>query len=76
MNRGSNVRALRAFGRRVRERRERLGLGTQMDCAAEIGVRQATWSEWETGRNWPDMDNAIALAKMLRLSLDEMILGG
>lgn len=36
----------------IRSLRERLGL-TQAELAAELGVRQQTISEWETGRYVP-----------------------
>jgi len=36
----------------IRSLRERLGL-TQAELAAELGVRQQTVSEWETGRYAP-----------------------
>lgn len=69
-------RRLREFGRRVRRRRIELGLGSQADCARRLGVRQATWSEWETGQRWPRyMDEIIALSRMLGLTLDELVLG-
>lgn len=68
-------RRLRDFGRRVRRRREELGLGSQAYCATLLRVRQATWSEWESGKKWPDMENAIALSRLLRMTLDELVLG-
>lgn len=66
-------RRLREFGRRVK--RKRLALEMSQRFAADlIGVRQATWSEWEGGLKWPDMENAIALSRLLGLTLDELVL--
>jgi len=45
-------RAVRWDGRRVRALRTHLGL-TQEELAEELGTRQQTISEWETGKYTP-----------------------
>lgn len=37
---------------------------SQTECAETLGVRQATWSEWEAGHRSPRIKHALAIAKM------------
>lgn len=37
---------------------------SQTECAEAVGVRQATWSEWEAGHRSPRIKHALAIAKM------------
>jgi DNA-binding transcriptional regulator YiaG len=48
---------------RIAELRERLGL-TQAEMAEELGVRQQTVSEWETGRYEPRGASVKVLAHL------------
>lgn len=40
---------------------------TQEECAKLIGVTQAQWSAYETGRNRPSLDDIISIAKALKV---------
>lgn len=43
----------------------RSGVGkSQTECAAGVGVRQATWSEWESGAKNPQIKYAIRIERM------------
>jgi len=48
---------------------------SQEEMAAILNVSRQTISKWENGETLPDMYNAVAFAKMFRVSLDELILG-
>lgn len=37
---------------------------SQTECAATLGVRQPTWSEWEAGRKNPQIVHAVAIEKL------------
>ncbi len=57
---------------RIRELRERRDLTTD-EVAKILGVDRSAVVKWETGVNLPRLDKAIALAKLLRCSMDEML---
>src|SRR5262245_58497150 len=48
---------------KLRAWREANGL-TQREAAAEVGVSQPTWSEWEAGRSKPDIDSVARLTEL------------
>ncbi|MQB01954.1 MAG: helix-turn-helix domain-containing protein [Actinobacteria bacterium] len=52
------------WGRRIRDRREELGVG-QADLAALIGVNQSTLSRWESGDRAPGHRQIPRIAKAL-----------
>lgn len=49
---------------------------TQEQLAAVLNVSRQTVSSWETGRNLPDLEMVVTIAKQFDLSLDHLILGG
>lgn len=55
------------LARRLREERAGRSL-TQAALAAELGVPQATYAGWETGRTTPSADHLALLASLLGLS--------
>ncbi len=57
---------------RIREFRERRDL-TSDEVAKILGVDRSAVVKWETSANLPRLDKAIALAKLLRCSMDEML---
>ena len=63
------------FGERVKAVRMGAGL-TQEQFASRIGVTRQAVSNWENGRNLPDIEVVIALSQTFGVSLDELILGG
>lgn len=60
------------IGQRLAAARQHANL-TQNTVAAELHVARQTISSWETERTYPDMTSIVALAKLYRLSLDDLI---
>ena len=63
------------FGERVKAVRTGAGL-TQEQFASRLGVTRQAVSNWENGRNLPDIEVVIAISQTFGVSLDELILGG
>ena len=61
-------------GRNIRKCRERKGL-TQDALAEKLHVTRQAVSNWETGRNQPDLYTLEAAAKALDLELEELLRG-
>ncbi len=57
---------------RIRELREQRDLTTD-EVAKILGVNRTAVVKWETGANQPRLTKAIALARLLRCSMDEML---
>lgn len=49
---------------------------TQAKVAEELFVSARSISNWENGRNLPDIESLIRLAKLYQLSLDELLMEG
>lgn len=43
---------------------------TQKELAEQIGIKQNSYSDWETGKNEPNLENIVKLADLLDVSLD------
>lgn len=54
---------------RIREVRRAKDI-TQVEFARQVGVAQASVSEWESGRSKPSLDSFIQAGKVLNCSLD------
>lgn len=65
---------MKEFGPRVRVFREKRGL-TQHDLARAIGVTLMLVSRWERGVHLPAADKVAALARVLHVSTDALLLG-
>lgn len=63
-----------AIGRRLRLTRQALGL-SQTEFAARAGIAKNALSQYESGKQRPSIDNAIALAETHRITLDWIYLG-
>ena len=63
------------FGERVKAVRTSAGL-SQEQFASRLGVTRQAVSNWENGRNLPDIEVVIAMSQTFGVSLDELILGG
>jgi transcriptional regulator with XRE-family HTH domain len=61
------------FGERVKAVRTGAGL-TQEQFASRLGVTRQAVSNWENGRNLPDIEVVIAISRTFDISLDELIL--
>ncbi len=60
------------FGQKLTDIRKKLGL-TQEELAAELFVTRQTVSNWETGKNYPDLNTILKLSEIFGISLDEML---
>ena len=49
---------------------------TQAQMAELLHVSRQTISSWENGRNLPDLEMTVQIARIFGLSLDQLILGG
>lgn len=49
---------------------------SQEQLAEKLHVSRQAITKWETGRGLPDMENLISVAKLLDVSIDELIYGG
>lgn len=43
---------------------------SQAAAAEQLGVTQATWSDWEAGKKTPDTTNAVRLQKELGIKVE------
>ena len=62
----------RAFGKRLKVIRERLGI-TQTTLGARVGIKQNLISNWELGYAYPDVEKLVLLAGGLGCSVDEIV---
>lgn len=46
---------------------------TQKELAEQIGIKQNSYSDWETGKNEPNLENIIKLTKILDTTADELL---
>ena len=46
---------------------------TQQELADKLNVSRSTISNWEVGRNYPDLDMIVELSDIFNLSLDELL---
>ena len=62
------------FGDKISAARKQRGM-TQEALAERIGVSRQALAKWESGESIPDIDRAAAAAKILGLSLEELVEG-
>ena len=58
-----------ALFRKIKDPKKRKKL-TQKELAEQIGIKQNSYSDWETGKNEPSFENLIKLADLLEVLLD------
>ena len=46
---------------------------TQKELAEQIGIKQNSYSDWETGKNEPSLENIVKLTKILNTTADELL---
>ena len=63
-----------SFAKRLKQRRIDLGLTSQF-MASQIGVSPSTYFEWENGRQVRGEQYYEPLARILQMSLSELIIG-
>lgn len=61
-------------GNRISSLRKNKNL-SQEDLAELLNVSRQTISKWETGDTLPDVYNAVAIARVFHITLDELVLG-
>nr|WP_144924730.1 helix-turn-helix domain-containing protein [Paenibacillus bovis] len=62
------------IGEKLKIRRKKVGF-TQEQVAEKMNITRQTLSNWEVGKNYPDIDSIIRLSQIYKLSLDELLLG-
>ncbi|AFS00708.1 helix-turn-helix domain-containing protein [Lentilactobacillus buchneri] len=62
------------IGNKIRAYREVRGL-SQEELASKIYVSRQTISNWETGKQYPDIQNVLLLSVLFGVSVDELIKG-
>ena len=62
------------LGEKLKKQRQSLGL-TQQEVADHLHVSRQTISNWEVGRNFPDIPMIISISDYYQISLDELLKG-
>ncbi|MBY0121481.1 phosphotransferase [Bacillus sp. S/N-304-OC-R1] len=62
------------IGEKLKLRRKKTGF-TQEQIAEKMNITRQTLSNWEVGKNFPDIESIIKLSHIYQLSLDELLLG-
>ena len=60
------------FGETLKALRKQLGK-TTTQCAADIGVTQPAWNQWELGVREPKFDKLRDMCRLLNCSSDELL---
>ncbi|WP_302804629.1 helix-turn-helix domain-containing protein [Schleiferilactobacillus harbinensis] len=60
------------FGERLKQRRQSLKI-TQAQLAELLSVSRSAISNWEVGRNYPDLDILVPLSEILQISVDQLL---
>lgn len=45
---------------------------TQKQVAEQVGVKQPSYQEWESGKSEPNWGRMVSLSRVLEISLDEL----
>ena len=62
------------IGKEIKNRRAELSI-TQEELANRLNVTRAAISNWEVGRNYPDIQLLVKLSDELNISLDQLLRG-
>lgn len=60
------------FGEILKEKRKEMGI-TQKELAEKLNVSRSAISNWEIGRNYPDIQTIISISNLLDVSLDYLL---
>jgi transcriptional regulator with XRE-family HTH domain len=60
------------FGRWLARMREEVGYGTQQQVADAAGISRIQWARWESGASLPSRKNIPAIARVVRVSVEEV----
>lgn len=61
-----------SIGERIKESRNEKKI-TQQELASQLNVSRSAISNWEVGRNYPDLDSIVQLSDILEISLDKLL---
>ena len=62
------------IGEQIKARRTELNI-TQQDLADRLNVSRSAISNWETDKNYPDLQIIVQISEALQISLDELLKG-
>lgn len=62
------------IGTQIKKYRNHMGI-SQEELAEKVYVSRQTISNWETGKNYPDIHSALMLSSVFNISLDQLIKG-
>ena len=62
------------IGTQIKKYRNHMGI-SQEELAEKVYVSRQTISNWETGKNYPDIHSAVMLSSVFNISLDQLIKG-
>lgn len=62
------------IGARIRKNRNEMGL-SQEQLAQKVYVSRQTVSNWETGKNYPDLQSLLLLSAVFDVTLDRLVKG-
>lgn len=60
------------IGKQIKEKRSDLNM-TQEDLAKKLNVARSTISNWEIGRNYPDLQLIVKISEILNIPLDVLL---
>ena len=60
------------FRKILKEKRKELGL-TQEQLAKDLNVSRSAISNWEIGRNYPDIETLITISNVFNIPLDYLL---
>ncbi|HGD3202506.1 TPA: helix-turn-helix domain-containing protein [Streptococcus agalactiae] len=60
------------FPKRLKSLRQESGLKPQ-EIAPLLGIKQNTYSDWETGKSEPNLENVVKLAKLFKTTTDFLL---
>lgn len=59
-------------GKRIKFFREKIGI-SQVEFAERLGISKNVASNWEAGRNRPDVDYLMGICEILNVTADELL---
>lgn len=62
------------IGQEIKSKRTKLNI-TQEELAKRLNVTRAAISNWEVGRNYPDIQFLVKISDELNISLDQLLRG-
>ena len=62
------------IGEQIKARRTELNI-TQQDLADRLNVSRSAISNWETNKNYPDLQIIVQISEELQVSLDKLLKG-